>query len=56
MNQNQIQTVPQILLERKLGKKLSNGETFETKTGTWKVIEVGINTYTVELIDAATTS
>lgn len=56
MNQNQVQTVPQLLIETKLGKKLSNGETFETKTGTWKVISIGTETYTLELIYVTRTS
>ncbi|KKN01819.1 hypothetical protein LCGC14_1124010 [marine sediment metagenome] len=56
MNQNQVQTVPQFLLEKKLGKKLGKDETFTTKTGTWKVIEIGVETYTLELVYAATTS
>jgi len=50
MNQNQIQIVPQILLETKLGKKLSLNDSFVTKTGTWKVIRIGVETYTVEKI------
>ena len=56
MNQNQVQTVPHLLLEKKLGKKLSNNEEFKTKLGTWKVISIGSETYTVELIYAVTAS
>ncbi len=56
MNQNQVQTVPQALLEKKLGKKLGNNEEFKTKLGTWKVIAIGSETYTVELTHVDTSS
>lgn len=48
MHKEQVQTVPQNMLEQKVGHKLSVDETFETKTGRWKVIAIGEKTYTVE--------
>ena len=53
MGQGQVQTVPQVLLEKKLGKKLQLGEEFTTPVGTWKVIQIardGHDTYTLEQI------
>lgn len=49
----EIQSVPQQALEKKLGRKLSKGDTFITKVGTWKVIDMyryDKETYTVEKI------
>jgi len=39
----QTQTVPRNILEEKLGRKISLSDTFTTKTGTWKVIDVDVD-------------
>ena len=44
----QVQTVPQDMLEKKVGHKLQVGEQFTTPTGYWKVLRIGEDTYTVE--------
>ena len=47
----QIQTVPRDALECKLGHKLALGDRFKTTTGTWKVIDIGVDDATkAELI------
>ena len=46
----QTQTVPRKILEERLGRKLSLGETFTTKAGTWKVIDVGVDTNDEDLL------
>jgi hypothetical protein len=50
----QVQVVPWLILEKKVGKKLTKGEVFTTKTGIWKVLLVAshdLDAYTVEQID-----
>lgn len=36
----QSQAVPREVLEKKVGQKLSPGDSFTTKTGVWKVVSV----------------
>lgn len=50
----QEQTVPIDKLDKKVGHVLVKGETFQTPTGCWKVVDIGrngANTYTVERIN-----
>ena len=47
-SEGQVQTVPQELLEKKIGRKLCLDETFETVSGYWKVLKIDEKTYTVE--------
>lgn len=47
------QTVPQALLEKKVGRKLQLREEFTTPTGCWRVVALcgdGKDSYTVEKI------
>ena len=46
----QTQTVPRTILEKKLERKLSLGDTFTTKTGTWKVANVTVDTNDEDLL------
>ncbi len=46
----QIQTVPRTILEEKLGRKLGLGDTFTTKTGTWKVIAMPVDKNDADLL------
>ena len=46
----QTQAVPRAILEEKLGRKLGLGDTFTTKTGTWKVIYLGIDKNNADLL------
>lgn len=39
----QVQIVSRGTLEEKLDKKLSLGDTFTTKTGTWKIIDTDVD-------------
>lgn len=45
-----VQALPYDVLEKKLGRRLSVGDTFETKTGTWKVVSVGESVYKISLV------
>jgi len=46
----QRQTVSEEQLEKKAGRRLSVGDTFETPTGTWKVVATVGHKLTVELL------
>jgi len=46
----QTQTVPRTILEERLGRKIGLGDTFTTKMGTWKVIDVGVDKNGADLL------
>lgn len=46
----QTQTVPRTILEERLGRKIGLGDTFTTKLGTWKVIDVGVDNNGADLL------
>lgn len=39
----QVQAVPRAIMEEKLDKKLSLGDTFTTKTGIWKIVDTDVD-------------
>ncbi len=43
MFESQSQTVARNVLEEKVGRKLSLGDTFVTKTGTWKIVDTNVD-------------
>lgn len=46
----QTQTVSRTVLEKRVGRKLGLGDTFTTKTGTWKVIDVRVDKNDADLL------
>ncbi len=46
----QTQTVPRDILEQKLGRTITLGDTFTTKTGTWKVIDMNVDKNDADLL------
>ena len=48
LGDSQVQTVPRFLLETKLNRKLVLHEMFTTDTGSWEVVRVLNETYTVQ--------